>query len=243
VTIPRPAAALEKLVASVASPSVCASGAALAPKCAGTTLAMRKSGPQSVRVPSAPCAAVQSGGLLGSVAAPSSSVALASGVLVEKPLVLRRPSVHASQILECDFISDLVGACTEKVDDVLRRLFGLAIFKIGITANPNHRFTNELYGYSRVGELYSDMAVLARGEPDLMVELEQRLIGVYERRLGCRNVAMGGESAPRDYPAYVYCVWRFVGDGRPTTSHPADAELSGFLAEWREKFGSEALLM
>ena len=108
-------------------------------------------------------------------------------------------------------------------------------FATGITSNPQHRFFNGTYGYCRVDELYGDMIVLAKGEPHLIVALEQRLIGVFQKRPGCRNVAPGGESAPTSYPSFCYVVWRFVGDGRALSLPPVDAEACGLLPDLRKR--------
>ena len=73
-------------------------------------------------------------------------------------------------------------------------------FATGITSNPQHRFFNGTYGYCRVDELYGDMIVLAKGEPHLIVALEQRLIGVFK----------GGQAA---------AMWRQAASPLPLRTH------------------------
>lgn len=86
---------------------------------------------------------------------------------------------------------------------------------------------NTSYGYAKTGEIFADMVVLARGEPEIIAELEKLLITRWRDRVGCRNLAPGGESAPTCYPSYCYLVYRFIGDNR-STSLPA---VDGLLAD------------
>jgi hypothetical protein len=79
-----------------------------------------------------------------------------------------------------------------------------AIFKLGITANPFHRFSNFDWGYKRDG--YEGMVLLCVTLPHWAVALERHLISVFQSVIGCRNYAPGGESAPRVGPVFVYIV-------------------------------------
>jgi hypothetical protein len=79
-----------------------------------------------------------------------------------------------------------------------------AIFKLGITANPFHRFSNFDWGYRRDG--YEEMVLLCATLPHWAVALERHLIAAFRSVSGCRNYAPGGESAPRVGPVFVYIV-------------------------------------
>jgi hypothetical protein len=81
---------------------------------------------------------------------------------------------------------------------------GTLAFKIGITRSPSHRFHRRDYGYFVLG--YAQMNVLLCGSPNDSAELERRLISAWRGRMGCQNVAGGGEAAP---PSGVGC-WVYV---------------------------------
>ena len=78
---------------------------------------------------------------------------------------------------------------------VARRLQpGPAVFKIGITTNPIHRWHNNRYGYRLSHERFESMVVLlATDRGDAAAYLEAALISRFQHIPGCRNVAPGGE--------------------------------------------------
>ena len=80
------------------------------------------------------------------------------------------------------------------------------VFKIGITSDPLHRWANPSYGYCREG--YQSMTLLAATTPEWAAALECHLIdsALSAHGHGCRNVALGGESCPREPPVFVYVV-------------------------------------
>jgi hypothetical protein len=82
-------------------------------------------------------------------------------------------------------------------------------FKIGLTRDPEHRWSNVKYGYQKE-QCYSVMVVI--GETDTAegaAFLEASLIGKFSEMSGCRNKARGGEGlrgATTAGPYFVYIV-------------------------------------
>lgn len=146
------------------------------------------------------------------------------------------PQVWWHRVREADTCDpEEVEAACELLRGIRSANGGLIIFKIGITTDPEFRMHNSAFGYARVGvgEVYTDMWVLLKGAPGACVQLERSLISVFRNVSGCRNVAPGGETAPKEWPAYTYCVCRRVGDfcsllsgGRTAVAHP---EIVGML--------------
>ena len=99
--------------------------------------------------------------------------------------------------LMCRSAEAMVSECLGRVS---------TIFKIGITSEPLHRWANLSYGYCREG--YQTMTLLAATTPEWAAALECHLIdsALSAHGHGCRNVALGGESCPREPPVFVYVV-------------------------------------
>lgn len=92
--------------------------------------------------------------------------------------------------------SAMAGAVLEHAAAVIARQLqpGPAVFKIGITMNPIHRWHNKEYGYGHSADKYIKMVVLLisdRGEAAAF--LEAALIKQFRDTAGCRNIASGGE--------------------------------------------------
>jgi len=105
----------------------------------------------------------------------------------------------------------MAGAVLEHAVAVIERQLlraGPAVFKIGITMNPIHRWHNATYGYGRSADKYSQIVVLlisARGEAAAF--LEAALISKFQATAGCRNIASGGEGLrPAEGPVFTYLV-------------------------------------
>jgi hypothetical protein len=81
------------------------------------------------------------------------------------------------------------------------------IFKIGIAAEPEHRFWNPEFGYHWEREWHF-MEVQSRGPAQEMRKLETSLISSLGRLDGCRNVKPGGEGvrADRTHICFQYMV-------------------------------------
>ena len=86
----------------------------------------------------------------------------------------------------------------------LRSLFQIAIFKIGVCANPWYRFNNMKYGYHFWG--YTTMAILFQGSPTLCGPLETDLITHFRGTPGLQNVKAGDDNTPQEEPCFTYCV-------------------------------------
>ena len=92
---------------------------------------------------------------------------------------------------------------------VLRRLLpGAAVFKIGITTCPTHRWHNAKYGYRLSPDSFERMVVLlATDSGNAAAFLEAALIALFQHTTGCRNVATGGEGLrPTEGPFFTYLV-------------------------------------
>jgi hypothetical protein len=85
----------------------------------------------------------------------------------------------------------------------------LVVFKIGITARPDHRFCNKQFGYILEGYHYM---VLLHCEKNSRAcgFLEAALISFFRDTQGCANIAIGGEGfsleADLEATCYLYLV-------------------------------------
>ena len=83
---------------------------------------------------------------------------------------------------------------------------GPIIFKVGIAADPDHRFWNREYGYDSEREWHF-MEVQGRGPANQMRNLEISLIAGLGGLPGCRNEAAGGEGA---HPDRVHTCFQYM---------------------------------
>ena len=81
-------------------------------------------------------------------------------------------------------------------------------YKFGIATCPSVRFHRRDYGYSRLG--YDGGVVLFVGSPNACAELETSLIKEWRSKLGCQNVARGGEGKMR--PGICSCTYMVYAD-------------------------------
>jgi hypothetical protein len=95
-----------------------------------------------------------------------------------------------------------------------RNLIGPIIFKIGIAAEPSHRFNNLEYGYRREG-IWQFMDVVLCGSARVCRQWEIDLIFALQSFAGCYNVKPGGEGVgkERTYICYLYIVVCDAGSG------------------------------
>lgn len=87
----------------------------------------------------------------------------------------------------------------------------LCIWKIGVTQDPEYRFSNESFGYAL--EDYSGMVVVHKGQALECGMLEAALIMILKSaHPGCQNIASGGEGMSRkpDLLFYTYCAYKHV---------------------------------
>ena len=102
---------------------------------------------------------------------------------------------------------DVREACAKSVQAILDSA-SIPLFKIGITADPVHRMTNDRYGY--IDECFVMMNLVFVGAVDAVAKMEKFLINRFKSRPGCKNIALGGESADKlrrqPGPAYTYVV-------------------------------------
>lgn len=88
-----------------------------------------------------------------------------------------------------------------------------AVFKIGITASPVHRWCHRVYGYGRDRkEKWQGMKILSVNADSFSAALlESFLISKFKGTPGCRNENPGGETAsPGDGPFFTYVVYRIL---------------------------------
>jgi hypothetical protein len=93
-------------------------------------------------------------------------------------------------------------------------LFGILVFKIGIAADPTHRFRNPEFGYTQ-DRVWHLMDVVLAGPANLCRVLEMQLISAMGLVQGCYNLKPGGEGVGKDhtYGCYVYLVVAEAGHG------------------------------
>ena len=91
---------------------------------------------------------------------------------------------------------------------------GPIIFKVGIAADPGHRFWNREFGYDTEKEWHF-MEVQCRGPANQMRDLEISLIAGLGGLPGCRNQAAGGDGVRPDrvHTTFQYMVIAPCGPG------------------------------
>jgi hypothetical protein len=100
--------------------------------------------------------------------------------------------------------------CRMHVEKILS--FGPTSFKVGLTCDPTHRWTNMRYGYKLSGH-FSRMLILAEtATTEGAGFLEAMLIDHFSNRPGCQNKSQGGEGLhdPSAGPCFVYMVYRHL---------------------------------
>ncbi|CAK9082858.1 unnamed protein product [Durusdinium trenchii] len=93
-----------------------------------------------------------------------------------------------------------------KIMDDLLDTHAPAIFKVGFTHNPAWRWSNDLYGYAKSVEKYSNMIVLyITDEPWGPAMLEAALIQHYRGTQGCKNSRLGGDTVNTSLTGLFMC--------------------------------------
>ena len=87
---------------------------------------------------------------------------------------------------------------------------GPTIFKIGITADPSHRWGNHKYGYQHDRNAYQQMLIFSEADSAGAAMLEASLINTFKSQAGCRNTAPGGEGVRHGCVIYTYIVYRHL---------------------------------
>ena len=83
------------------------------------------------------------------------------------------------------------------------------LWKIGVTQDPQYRFSNPAFGYLQEG--YSGMLAVHHGDALESGMLEAALIMILKPLYpGCQNTAPGGEGITRkpDISFYTYCAYK-----------------------------------
>ena len=115
------------------------------------------------------------------------------------PVQLRlSPSSLASAVLE---------HCSAIVHGVLAR--GPTIFKIGVTRDPEHRWSNPRYGYRLDTDRYEQIICMcAVQSAEAAGFVEAALLREFIDLSGCRNIAKGGDGLPyRQGSSVTYFVY------------------------------------
>ena len=104
------------------------------------------------------------------------------------------------------------GAILDHAEKIVQGIIrqGPTIFKIGITADPSHRWENKRYGYQHDRDKYQQMVVLSEADSAGAAMLEASLIKTFKNRDGCRNAAPGGEGVRHGCLIYTYLVYRHL---------------------------------
>ena len=139
--------------------------------------------------------------------------------------ILERLAADPCMEVELPPPNALAGAVVTHARAVVQRrlLPGRAVFKIGITTCPTHRWHNAKYGYRLSLDSYERMVLLlATDNGDAAAFLEAALIALFQGTDGCRNVATGGEGLrPTEGPFFTYLVISApVAQRRPVRSAP-----------------------
>ena len=106
-------------------------------------------------------------------------------------------------------------AVLKHAEQSVRRLFGKhpAVYKVGISSSPLHRWTHSVYGYARDRyEKWQGMKVVAASDTSFSAGLvESFLINQFQGQPGCRNERPGGETPdPGEGPHFTYVVYRIL---------------------------------
>jgi hypothetical protein len=124
---------------------------------------------------------------------------------------------------------------------------GPIIFKVGIAADPDHRFWNREYGYDSEREWHF-MEVQGRGPANQMRKLEISLIAGLGGLPGCRNEAAGGEGVHPDrvHTCFQYMVvapcgtgigqqraWAMLRDAASPTKHRSRSHMLSVIGSTR----------
>ena len=120
---------------------------------------------------------------------------------------------HTLALSQPGSVSQVVDHCSLHIHHRLTSM-GIVVFKIGVAANPGHRFNNPRFGYAHEGYMFMD--VLFRGSPRDCALLEDTLIALFKIQRGCRNVNPGGGGINVDntsYQSHLYVVFAPCGDG------------------------------
>lgn len=119
--------------------------------------------------------------------------------------------IMAEPCLKLDLLPSqtLASKILERANLVIRGLASNSCFKIGLTSNPVHRWSNDGYGYLHSSNpSWHEMrivALLASGEAAGF--LEAALIDRWQRDHRCQNSATGGEGiSTQEGPFCVYVV-------------------------------------
>lgn len=119
--------------------------------------------------------------------------------------------IMAEPCLKLDLLPSqtLASKILERANLVIRGLASNSCFKIGLTSNPVHRWSNDGYGYLHSSNpSWNEMrivALLASGEAAGF--LEAALIDRWQRDHRCQNSATGGEGiSTQEGPFCVYVV-------------------------------------
>ena len=93
-------------------------------------------------------------------------------------------------------------------------VLGPMVFKVGIAADPDHRFWNPEFGY-HTERTWLLMEVLWQGPANQMRNLEVCVIDAVQSLPGCRNESPGGEGvrADRVHECFLYIVVAPCGHG------------------------------
>ena len=88
------------------------------------------------------------------------------------------------------------------------------VFKVGIAADPDHRFWNPEFGY-HTERTWLLMEVLWQSPANQMRNLEVSVISAVQSLPGCRNESPGGEGvrADRVHECFLYIVVAPCGHG------------------------------
>ena len=95
----------------------------------------------------------------------------------------------------------------------MRQRLGPLAFKIGMAADPELRYHNDVFGYV-LDRVWQFMVVLLAGDAQACRWGERVLIAALRGIAGCHNASLGGEgvSSQRTHECFVYAVVRVASE-------------------------------
>lgn len=146
-------------------------------------------------------------------AVPAGAVVPKRPAVPARPAVRARPEVQAAVQVKFNLpksrnAGNVLDHATQLVQDIVGQ--GPTIFKIGITADPAHRWGNANYGYQHDRDAYQQMLVFSEADSAGAAMLEASLINMFKNTSGCRNTAPGGEGVRHGCTTFTYIVFRHL---------------------------------
>ncbi len=109
---------------------------------------------------------------------------------------------------------EVVKSCLGRLASWYKTFNNVMVFKVGIAADPAHRFFNRDFGYCR-DQMWMHMDLVFKGSAEECRQLEMSLISQLSSLGGCYNDKPGGEGvqAGASHECYTYFIMAPCGEG------------------------------